>query len=243
MFTYNVTFHICTSHSNYIHRDTSFRKSVVTPISCDFLNVVGWWKEERFNLIHLHRTDLQLYEHIHLFSCVNILHWQIKQRTSIIIQTDRYASSIIQLCVENKLLLIHIGGKEHKQLHTCLSIHLYRIYNISLYIYIHLCISRKVSTHDSTWEVYMNTVMSHVIVAWTASTFCSFWKVPIESCRRQHSMGTKHLSGGLCPPEQRHEGLQGHIAQGPNLLAMIATITMGSWSSNSGVVDVEVLYI
>ena len=147
MFTYNVTFHICTSHSNYIHRDTSFRKSVVTPISCDFLNVVGWWKEERFNLIHLHRTDLQLYEHIHLFSCVNILHWQIKQRTSIIIQTDRYASSIIQLCVENKLLLIHIGGKEHKQLHTCLSIHLYRIYNISLYIYIYTSLYFTKSFH------------------------------------------------------------------------------------------------
>ena len=96
---------------------------------------------------------------------------------------------------------------------------------------------------------------AHVTVAGTASTFCSFWKIPRESFRCQHSIGTEQVSGGLRLPEQPqgHEGLQGHegpsqdvtwmvqnrafpmktfLASLPKRTAMIAMITTCNWFRN-----------
>ena len=92
------------------------------------------------------------------------------------------------------------------------------IYRIQIYLYIHLCIPPKVLfiLFEDWFKMEGLREAVHVIVAWTASTFCSFWKIPRESFRCRHSIGTEQVSGGLRPPEQPqgHEGLQGH--EGPS---------------------------
>lgn len=46
MYTYIIPFYICTSHTNYVRRYTTvFRKSLVTPVSCDSLKR-SWMVEE-----------------------------------------------------------------------------------------------------------------------------------------------------------------------------------------------------